>query len=89
MRERPTLERMNIPIAALLKSPSVRDAVHSICRTQCVNDRFLAGAAVTFRQLSLLSSDTRIPGETLKLILNFWQKKTGNILCFWKRDTHT
>lgn len=71
MRERPTLERKNIPIAALLKSPPVQDAVHSICRTQCVDDRFLAGAAVTFRQLSLLSSDTRIPGETLKLIFEF------------------
>lgn len=70
MQERPTLEQMNIPIKVLLSNPFIWEEVHSICLNQCVDDTFLTGAAVTFRQLSLLAK-SRIPGETMDLIFEF------------------
>lgn len=74
MQERPTLEQKNIPIKVLLRTPFIRETVHSICRNQYVDDTFLAGAAVTFRQLSLLAK-SRIPGETMDLIFEFLDKE--------------
>ena len=71
MQERPILERKNIPIASLLRTPSIRKEIHSICHNQCVDDTFLTSASVTFRQLSLLSSKTWIPSGTMELVFEF------------------
>ena len=71
MQECPILERKNIPIASLLRTPSIRKEIHSICQNQCVDDTFLTSASVTFRQLFLLSSKERIPGGTMELIFEF------------------
>ena len=38
MQERPILERKNIPIASLLRTPSIRKEIHSICHNQCVDE---------------------------------------------------
>ena len=45
MQERPILERKNIPIASLLRTPSIRKEIHSICHNQCVDDTFLTSAS--------------------------------------------
>lgn len=65
------LERCNIPIPTLLETPAIRTEIHSICQRHHADDSFLAWTAVTFRQLALLSSGSRLLQAVLEEIAGF------------------